>query len=220
MTYVIEESDEESDEDDEDGIEVDEDQDGIFDDYDDEYVEESEDQDEDVEPIENLLALRDDLIQEIRGHMHHTNHAWQNENLTYDLAEGHHIMLEGSMNRAIPENVTYELAEGHHAKLAGSMNNTPSANHLLSLHQGVNQEAAPDMGSQQLDTNVMYDPVSGEGLVCVNGRCISNKRKFQMHHEDQIGLHANRRRRKGRQQRGMGRGRGRGRGAGSRALRR
>ena len=36
----------------------------------------------------------------------------------------------------------------------------------------------------------MYDPLTREGLVCVNGRCISNKRKFQMHHEDQIGLHS------------------------------
>ena len=34
----------------------------------------------------------------------------------------------------------------------------------------------------------MYDPLSGEGLVCVNGRCISNKRKMRMHDEDQIGI--------------------------------
>ena len=45
----------------------------------------------------------------------------------------------------------------------------------------------------------MYDPLTREGLVCVNGRCISNKRKMQMHHEDQIGLHG-----------GNGRGRRRG----------
>ena len=49
----------------------------------------------------------------------------------------------------------------------------------------------------QLDTNVMYDPLSGEGLVCVNGRCVSNKRKFQVHDEKQLGLRSgNRRRRK------------------------
>jgi hypothetical protein len=40
----------------------------------------------------------------------------------------------------------------------------------------------------------MYDPVSGEGLVCVNGRCISNKRKFQVHDEKQIGLQSGNRR--------------------------
>ena len=50
-------------------------------------------------------------------------------------------------------------------------------------------------GSQQLDTNVMYDPLSREGLVCVNGRCISNKRKFQVHDESQMGLRGGRRRR-------------------------
>ena len=42
----------------------------------------------------------------------------------------------------------------------------------------------------------MYDPATGEGLVCVNGRCISNKKKFQMHDEDDIGLHSGRRRRR------------------------
>ena len=43
----------------------------------------------------------------------------------------------------------------------------------------------------------MYDPLSREGLVCVNGRCISNKRKFQVHDEKQIGLRGgNRRQRK------------------------
>lgn len=50
------------------------------------------------------------------------------ENLTYDLAEGHNITLEGSMNHAfqesdgILENITYDLAEGKYAKLKGSMN--------------------------------------------------------------------------------------------------
>lgn len=44
----------------------------------------------------------------------------------------------------------------------------------------------------------MYDPLSGEGLVCVNGRCISNKRKFQVHDEKHMGLRGgNRRQRKG-----------------------
>ena len=41
---------------------------------------------------------------------------------------------------------------------------------------------------QELDTNVMYDPATGEGLVCVNGRCISNKKKMQMHDENALGL--------------------------------
>lgn len=41
----------------------------------------------------------------------------------------------------------------------------------------------------------MYDPLSGEGLVCVNGRCISNKRKFQVHDEKHIGLQGGNRRR-------------------------
>ena len=27
---------------------------------------------------------------------------------------------------------------------------------------------------QQLDTNVMYDPATRTGIVCVNGRCITN----------------------------------------------
>ena len=45
-----------------------------------------------------------------------------------------------------------------------------------------------------MDTNVMYDPLSREGLVCVNGRCISNKRKFQVHDEKHIGLRSGNRR--------------------------
>ena len=46
-----------------------------------------------------------------------------------------------------------------------------------------------DMGGLvELDTNVMYDPATGEGLVCVNGRCISNKKKMQMHDENSLGL--------------------------------
>ena len=28
--------------------------------------------------------------------------------------------------------------------------------------------------NQQLDTNVMYDPATRTGIVCVNGRCITN----------------------------------------------
>ena len=40
----------------------------------------------------------------------------------------------------------------------------------------------------------MYDPLSGEGLVCVNGRCISNKRKFQVHDEKHVGLRGGQRR--------------------------
>ena len=43
-------------------------------------------------------------------------------------------------------------------------------------------------GLVELDTNVMYDPATGEGLVCVNGRCISNKKKMQMHDENSLGL--------------------------------
>ena len=46
----------------------------------------------------------------------------------------------------------------------------------------------------------MYDPLSGEGLVCVNGRCISNKRKFQVHDERQLGLHNDGSRRRGQRQ--------------------
>jgi len=67
---------------------------------------------------------------------------------------------------------------------------------LLALYQ--NDEAVnAAKANQQLDTNVMYDPLSGEGLVCVNGRCISNKRKFQVHDEKHIGLRGgNRRQRK------------------------
>ena len=56
--------------------------------------------------------------------------------------------------------------------------------------------ANPQQVQQQLDTNVMYDPASGEGLVCVNGRCISNKRKFQVHDENQMGLNSQGRRRR------------------------
>mmetsp|Transcript_36409 Transcript_36409/g.44498 ORF Transcript_36409/g.44498 Transcript_36409/m.44498 type:complete len:147 (+) Transcript_36409:583-1023(+) len=136
--------------------------------------------------------------------------------------------MSGSMNGAlqeqdgIDENIMYDLAEGHHAKLKGSMNGPASngldySHHLLSLRQGnpdrstggnISQEATEVGQQQQLDTNVMYDPVSGEGLVCVNGRCISNKRKFQVHDEDEVGLKSGRRRRN----RGRGRGRGRARG--------
>ena len=45
-------------------------------------------------------------------------------------------------------------------------------------------------GLVELDTNVMYDPATGEGLVCVNGRCISNKKKMQMHDENSLGLNS------------------------------
>jgi len=66
--------------------------------------------------------------------MHQKNHTWQKENLTYDLAEGHNIMLEGSMNGDLTkDNVVYDLAEGHKSHLKGSMND---AYHLLSLRQG------------------------------------------------------------------------------------
>ena len=66
--------------------------------------------------------------------------------------------------------------------------------HLLSLFQGVQgpdrqqQNLEADLGYHELDTNVMYDPATGEGLVCVNGRCISNKKKMQMHDENALGL--------------------------------
>ena len=61
---------------------------------------------------------------------HPKSNSWHQtpENLTYDLAEGHNITLEGSMNHAfqdsdgIAENITYDLAEGKYAKLKGSMN--------------------------------------------------------------------------------------------------
>ena len=46
----------------------------------------------------------------------------------------------------------------------------------------------------------MYDTASGEGLVCVNGRCISNKKKqkFKVHNEYEMGLHGSNRRGTGR----------------------
>ena len=37
----------------------------------------------------------------------------------------------------------------------------------------------------------MYDPVTGEGLVCVNGKCISNRNKFHIHDERATGLYDN-----------------------------
>ncbi len=87
--------------------------------------------------------------------------------------------------------MTYDLAEGPHARLKGSINQTtlPEVHEVLlfSLLQTPEGEAAM-IPKQQLDTNVMYDPVSGEGLVCVNGRCISNKRRMQVHDERHIGL--------------------------------
>lgn len=111
---------------------------------------------------ENLLALREGLIAEIQEHMHAnkaTNSAagLQQEdsidpNLTYDLYEGHHKTLMGSMNSSetanaasredsIDPNLTYDLAEGHDKSLKGSMNNSAQAvpkNYdavLLALHQ-------------------------------------------------------------------------------------
>lgn len=91
-------------------------------------------------------------------------------NLMYDLAEGHHATLQGSMNQVLPPEGLEDL--------------------FLSLMQEMHENSNPEAAlvQQQLDTNVMYDPVSGEGLVCVNGRCISNKRKFQVHDEKHIGL--------------------------------
>ncbi len=55
-------------------------------------------------------------------------------NLTYDLYEGHHKTMMGSMNSSktanatsredsIDPNLTYDLAEGHDKSLKGSMNN-------------------------------------------------------------------------------------------------
>ena len=87
-----------------------------------------------------------------------------------------------------------------------SINNVYEA-FLLSLSQSNFQLAEEVRGSAEdnisaakevaalLDTNVMYDPLSGEGLVCVNGRCISNKRKFQVHDEKHLGLRGGNRRR-------------------------
>ena len=57
---------------------------------------------------------------------------------------------------------------------------------------------------KNLDANVMYDRLSHEGLICVAGRCISNKRKMQFSDQNQMGLNA------GNTGRGRGRGRGRG----------
>ena len=34
----------------------------------------------------------------------------------------------------------------------------------------------------------MFDPATGEGLVCVNGRCISNKKKMQLNEEETMGM--------------------------------
>jgi len=104
----------------------------------------------------------------------------------------------------LPENkltilphMTYDLGEGPHARLKGSINQTtlPEVHEVLlfSLMQTPDGEA-PIIPSQQLDTNVMYDPISGEGLICVNGRCISNKRKMQVHDEKHIGLKSGNRR--------------------------
>ncbi len=139
------------------------------------------------------------------------------QNLTYDLYEGHHKTMMGSMNSSetaansaasredsIAPNLTYDLAEGHDKSLKGSMNNSVQnfpRNYdavLLALHQNDQLQSIGKANQQQLDTNVMYDPLSGEGLVCVNGRCISNKRKFQVHDEKHMGLRGgNRRQRKG-----------------------
>ena len=102
----------------------------------------------------------------------------------YDLAEGHNITLKGSMNEVQEENDDDEdydlMPEGYHYQ-----------DLLLSLSQ-----KQGDTASMNLDTNVMYDPMSGEGLVCVNGRCVSNKRKFQVHEERELGLRSGDRRRR------------------------
>lgn len=34
----------------------------------------------------------------------------------------------------------------------------------------------------------MYDPATGEGLVCVHGRCVSNKKKMQLTEEHELGF--------------------------------
>lgn len=124
------------------------------------------------------------------------------ENMTYEVFSGkHHVkghMLnelesEGeeetnnlTSNAESAENLSYDVYSGSH-HLQGSMLNNeadPSdqeeegfdyMEHLLSLYQsGVTGESA----AQHLDTNVMFDPATGEGLVCVNGRCISSKKKM------------------------------------------
>lgn len=101
-------------------------------------------------------------------------------NLMYDLAEGHNVTLKGSMNQATPPEGLLEEV-------------------FLSLMQEMAESNDPEAAlvQQQLDTNVMYDPISGEGLVCVNGRCISNKRKFQVHDEKHMGLKGGQRRKQG-----------------------
>ena len=116
-------------------------------------------------------------------------------NLTYDLAEGPHATLKGSMNEALEH-----APAGYGGMLLSLMQRTAehqstSNTDEMVLHDKQAYENLSDTVSKSLDTNVMYDPVSGEGLVCVNGRCISNKRKFQVHDEKHIGLKSGNRRR-------------------------
>ena len=119
-------------------------------------------------------------------------------NLTYDLATGHHVTLSGSMllNEAIADSDS--LPEGYETLLLSLMQKGGDDHDDLDLQDWqAYQHTHSVIPSQNLDTNVMYDPVSGEGLVCVNGRCISNKRKFQVHDEKHIGLKSGNRRREG-----------------------
>ena len=44
---------------------------------------------------------------------------------------------------------------------------------IESSRHRTNGEALLDR-HKQLDTNVMYDPATRTGIVCVNGRCITN----------------------------------------------
>ena len=139
-------------------LDFDDEEDGIFDDaVEDEDENEAEDgaKAEKPQTAESLFKLRKELIEEIKGQMMEQknkpkSNSWSSTtpNITYDLAEGHHLTMSGSMNHAIQdndgiaENITYDLAEGHHAKLKGSMNGQASnsaldlEHHLLSLRQG------------------------------------------------------------------------------------
>ena len=144
------------------------------------------------EQFESLLAVRNSLISEIEEHFsngdlvhlidqNEVNDVLEDdiENFTYEIYTKKGKHLSGKTNGEEPDSdpelsKLLELAE----------DDQPSEfNALLSLYQeGIASDSSNgqqiDIGAQTLDTNVMFDPATGEGLICIHGRCISNKKKM------------------------------------------
>ena len=146
------------------------------------------------------------------------------DNFTFDVKTKHHKHVSGKTNEVEPdsiENFTYDIKTKKGKHISGHTNeassdlpqllelatdvDAPASNSeddidldkfLMSLYQSSVASQAGNQ-SQQLDTNVMFDPATGEGLVCVNGRCISSKKKMQLSEEREMGF---------RNRRGAGRG--------------